>query len=63
MINDAIMRKKLGPGGRTYETEGDNISVPSELNSNLWAEVPKYQAIKHQEALKKEKDLFNRKRT
>lgn len=56
------MRKKLGPGTIAMN-EDDRVSIPSELDSNLWAEIPKYQAMKHEQEIRKEKENFLKKKT
>ena len=56
------MRKKLGPGGREI-SDADAVVLPSEVQGDGWAEVPKYQAFKHQEEIRKEKEQFEKKRS
>ena len=60
-INEAIIRQKLGPGGRN-ESGADEVNVPDEVVGQGWAEVPKYQAYKHQQEIAKEKEQFANKR-
>lgn len=45
LSQDVIMRAKLGPGSRSPDMN-DNLSVPSDISSDMWGEVPKYQAYK-----------------
>lgn len=46
------MGEKRSP--EKYHNELD--SIPSELSEDMWGEVPKFNYLKHQEYLKKQKD-------
>lgn len=56
------MRAKLGLQS-TSPDWNDKTSVPSEISDDMWGEVPKYQAFKDNEARKKERDVFLKKRS
>jgi hypothetical protein len=56
------MRAKLGLQSRSPDING-NTSVPSEISDDMWGEVPKYQAFKDNEARRKERDVFLKKRS
>lgn len=55
-----LLRKKLGPGAHDNE---DVISIPSNVSDNHWAELPKYQAMKHLEQLNRDKEEAEKKKS
>lgn len=44
------------------DDELTKVSVPSDLSDDVWGELPKFNYLKHQENLKKEKEALKRKR-
>ncbi len=56
------MRAKLGPTSKSPDDD-DAVSVPSQLSNDMWGEVPKFLAYKQEEAKKKERDAFLKKRS
>jgi hypothetical protein len=58
----ADIRVKLGNKKSPYRYEMDAESEPSNLSDDMWGEIPKYNHMKYQEQLKKEKVDFLQKR-
>ena len=48
--------------GKREDDQMTRVSVPSDLSEGVWGELPKFNYIKYQENLKKEKEAQKRKR-
>lgn len=62
LSSDVLMRAKLGPASKSPDVD-DAVSVPSQLSNDMWGEVPKFQAYKQEEAIRKERESFLKKRS
>ena len=62
-VGKGIDKRQLAElNSSNYGQEIDKVSVPSQLSEDVWGEVPRYQYLRYQEDLKREKEADRLKR-